>query len=133
MGVKEEIELMYRRAKGFLEAANYMLTRGIYDLAAFNSEQASQLYLKATLLELVGDYPKTHSIIALLRELRRIDEKVEGFIAENREGLHFLEDSYLTSRYFIKTFDDADGRYLVSLAGKVVNLCDRLRRSMEES
>ncbi|MGC8848924.1 MAG: HEPN domain-containing protein [Candidatus Bathyarchaeia archaeon] len=107
-----------------------MLNRGFYDLAVFNSEQASKLYLKATLLELVGDYPKTHSIITLLRELKRIDEGVEGFIAENREGLHFPEDSYLTSRYLIKEFDGEDGGYLASPAGKVVSLCDRLRRGM---
>ncbi|MEM3608403.1 MAG: HEPN domain-containing protein [Candidatus Bathyarchaeia archaeon] len=127
LGVREEVDFMRRRARGFLEAADYMLTHGLYDLAAFNSEQASQLYLKATLLELVGDYPRTHSVIALLKELRRMDEGVEEFIAENREGLHFLEDSYLTSRYFLKVFDEEDGRYLASLASKVVELCDRVR------
>jgi len=127
MGVKDEVDLMRRRARGFLEAAEYMFGRGIYDLAAFNSEQASQLYLKATLLELVGDYPKTHSIVALLKELQRLDGRVKRFIVENKEGLHFLEDAYLTSRYFVKSFDEEDGKYLVLLARKVVELCDGVR------
>ena len=118
---------MRRRARGFLEAAEYMLSRGMYDLAGFSSEQASQLYLKATLLELRGDYPKTHSIIALLKGLQRLDGRVKRFISENREGLHFLEDTYLTSRYFVKSFDEEDGRYLVLLARKVVELCDGVR------
>ncbi|MEZ0346381.1 MAG: HEPN domain-containing protein [Infirmifilum sp.] len=33
------------------------------------AEQAAQLYLKSTLLELVGDFPRTHSIIFLLGNL----------------------------------------------------------------
>jgi HEPN domain-containing protein len=91
-----------------------MLALSLYDPAAFSSEQVFQLYLKATLLELVGDYPRMHSIIALFKELRRIDEEVEEFIAENRERLNFLENTFLKSRYFLKAFDEGDGGYLLS-------------------
>lgn len=127
MGIKDEIDLMRRRAKGFLEMAELSVQRGNYDLAAFNAEQASQLYLKSVLLELIGDYPRTHSAIALLKELERIDPSVGDFLARNKRGLHNLEDSYLMSRYFYKTFDREDGEYLVSLAKEVVAVCERVR------
>lgn len=133
-GSKDEVDLMKRRAKAFIELAKYSLQRSVYDIAAFIAEQAAQLYLKATLLELIGDFPKTHSIIFLLSELKRInEEKVNEFIRENKRGLHNLEDAYLTSRYFYKIFDKEDGEYLVSLAEKVVNLCEELRHSMGKS
>jgi HEPN domain-containing protein len=79
------------------------LQRGLYDVAAFNAEQAAQLYLKATLLELVGDFPRTHSIIFLLNELKRVSSKeVEDFVKENKGGLHVLEDAYLTIQVFLQ-------------------------------
>ncbi len=64
------------------------MQKGFYDVAAFNAEQAAQLYLKTTLLELVWDLPRTHSIILLLNELKRVGGKdVEGFVKENRRSL----------------------------------------------
>lgn len=130
-GSRDEVDLIRRRARGFLEVASYSLQLGGYDVAAFNAEQAAQLYLKSVLLELVGDFPRTHSIIFLLNELGRVNEKEVGrFIAENKRGLHNLEDAYLTSRYFYKVFDKEDGEYLVSLAKKVMDFCEKLRHSM---
>jgi HEPN domain-containing protein len=129
-----EVELLKKRATSFLELARYSLQRGLYDVAAFNAEQAAQLYLKATLLELVGDFPRTHSIIFLLNELKRVSgKKVEDFVRENKRGLHVLEDAYLTSRYFYKLFDREDVEDLISLAEKVMDLCERLRRGLGES
>lgn len=128
MGVKEEAELLRKRAKVFLETSKYLVEKGDYDVAAFNAEQAAQLYLKSTLLEIIGDYPRTHSVIFLLKELERTGlEEVSKFIKENKNGLHILEDSYLTSRYFYKSFDKEDAEYLISLAEKVVMFCEDIR------
>jgi len=100
-------------------------------MAAFNAEQAAQLYLKATLLELVGDFPRTHSILYLLGELKHIsEEKVEDFIRGNKMRLHTLEDAYLTSRYFYKIFDKEDAEELIAVAEEVISLCEELRRSL---
>jgi HEPN domain-containing protein len=131
---RSEVDLMRRRAMGFLEAAKHSLRSSNYDVAAFNAEQAAQLYLKSVLLEFIGDFPRTHSLIFLLNELRRVNEKeVERFIGEKKRGLHNLEDAYLTSRYFFKMFDEEDGAYLVSLAEEVVDFCEKLRHSMGKS
>ncbi|MEM0018033.1 MAG: HEPN domain-containing protein [Candidatus Korarchaeum sp.] len=128
---REEVELMKRRALAFLDLARYSMEKGNHDIAAFNAEQSAQLYLKATLLELIGDYPRTHSIIFLLNELRRVhEEEVSSFIKENKRGLHNLEDAYLMSRYFYKSFDREDSEYLISLAERVRELCEKLRSSL---
>jgi len=133
-GSLSEIELLKRRASLFLELARYSLERGFYDMAAFNAEQAAQLYLKATLLELIGDFPRTHSILLLLGELKRVNEKdVEDFIRRNKRRLHVLEDAYLTSRYFYKFFDREDAEDLIAAAEEVVSLCEELRRSLGKS
>ncbi|MCX8183427.1 MAG: HEPN domain-containing protein [Crenarchaeota archaeon] len=134
MSARDEIILMRRRAIVFLETSKYLAGRGDYDVAAFNAEQAAQLYLKSTLLEIVGDYPRTHSIIFLLRELERIGfDEASQFIKENKSGLHTLEDSYLTSRYFYKSFDKEDAEYLISLVEKVVKLCENIRNRLGKS
>jgi len=131
---REEIELMKRRAKNFIFNARHLIEEGIYDLAAFNAEQAAQLYLKATLLELIGDYPRTHSLITLLSELRRVNEGlVTGFVRENRLKLHALEDAYLTSRYFLKEFDEEDAKKLLEISEEVIKLCEELRHKLGES
>ncbi|MEM3404118.1 MAG: HEPN domain-containing protein [Nitrososphaeria archaeon] len=128
---KDEVELIRKRATAFLDVAKYSLNQGGYDISAFSAEQAAQLSLKSTMLELIGDFPRTHSIIFLLGELRRVDEKeVDAFIQKHKRGLHNLEDAYLTSRYFYKIFDREDGEYLISLAEEVVNFCEKLRLSM---
>lgn len=131
---RDEIELMKRRARNFAFNARYLIEQRIYDLAAFNAEQAAQLYLKATLLELIGDYPRTHSLIMLLGELKRMDKDlVTGFIKENRLKLHALEDAYLTSRYFHKEFDEEDAEKLLEVSEEVIKLCEELRRKLGKS
>jgi len=130
---KEEIDLMRRRARSFASNAKHLIKEGVYDLAAFNAEQAAQLYLKATLLELIGDYPRTHSLITLLSELRRVDEDViTRFVRENRLKLHALEDAYLTSRYFVKEFDESDAEELLEISEEVIRLCEELRHKLEK-
>lgn len=106
----------------------------MHDLAAFNAEQAAQLYLKATLLELIGDYPRTHSLIALLSELKRVNKDlIIGFVKENRLKLHALEDACLTSRYFLKEFDEEDAKRLLEVLEEVIKLCEELRRKLGKS
>jgi len=118
---------MKRRARDFLENSEYLVNKGVYDLAAFNAEQAAQLRLKAALLKFIGDYPKTHSIIFLLKELGKVDRRrVEDFIKENRGMLHALEDAYLTSRYFLKSFDRDDAVELLKVSKGVFRLCEEL-------
>jgi HEPN domain-containing protein len=47
----------------------------------FNAEQAAQLYLKATLLEPVGDFPRRRSVLYLLGARREAVRKALGELA----------------------------------------------------
>lgn len=123
-----EVNVLRKRSFMFLEESKYALNRGFYDLACFLAEQALQLYLKSLLLELIGDYPRTHSIRQLLGELNRILKlhELEEFIAVNRARLLALEDAYLMSRYYIREYGKEDAEDMVKLVEELVSLIKRV-------
>ncbi len=69
---KEEVELFKGRAEAFLDSAAYNYRNRSYDLAAFNLEQAVQLFINTKLLELIGEFPRTHNLVILLKELSAV-------------------------------------------------------------
>ncbi|MEM4970736.1 MAG: HEPN domain-containing protein [Sulfolobales archaeon] len=123
-----EVEILKKRSSMFLEEAKHALDRGFYDLTCFLAEQSLQLYLKAVLLELVGDYPRTHSIRHLLGELNRVlkSQDLEGFVAANRSRLLALEDAYIMSRYYIREYEREDAEDMVKLVEEVLSLLKRI-------
>ncbi len=97
----EEIEILRERSEKFLKNGEDLLKKGVYDLAAFNIQQSVELYLKYKLFVLSGDYPKTHSLKKLLKEIGKVTEKLEevrSFVEEHVDGLSNLENAYITSR-----------------------------------
>jgi HEPN domain-containing protein len=106
---REEEERLLKRSRDFLETAEYQITKGFYDLAAFSLEQALQLFLKAKVLAEGVDYPRTHSVRALLEILSEIvpenkKSKVKGVLENYLLELGVLEDAYITSRYVMREF-----------------------------
>jgi HEPN domain-containing protein len=106
---REEEERLLKRSRDFLETAEYQITKGFYDLAAFSLEQALQLFLKAKVLTEGVDYPRTHSVRALLEILSEIvpenkKSKVKGVLENYLLELGVLEDAYITSRYVMREF-----------------------------
>lgn len=71
------LTLALMRDPAFYETALMQIDRGFYDLAAFSLEQALQLSLKAHLLKLGVDYPRTHSVRKLLRMIYRVTGRKE--------------------------------------------------------
>ncbi len=69
MSKREEIMYLVERSRRFYESSSILAERGFYDLAVFCLEQSLQLYLKAVLLELGIDYPRSHSVRKLLEIL----------------------------------------------------------------
>lgn len=106
---REEEEHLLKRSRNFLETAEYQISKGFYDLAAFSLEQALQLFLKAKILAEGVDYPRTHSVRVLL-------EILSDLVSENKKTgvkeildkylleLSVLEDAYITSRYIMREF-----------------------------
>jgi len=121
-----EVGKFKEKADAFLDTAIYNFEKGRYDLAAFNIEQAVQLYIKTKLLELLGEFPRTHSLVALLRELSRVfkEEEVERFRKENIGMLTKLSDVYITSRYYTREFYEEEVKELIEFAYKVRRLLE---------
>ena len=122
----EEVGKFKEKADAFLDTAIYNFEKGRYDLAAFNIEQAVQLYIKTKLLELLGEFPRTHSLVTLLRELSRVfkEEEVERFRKENIGMLTKLSDVYITSRYYTREFYKDEVKELIEFAYKVRRLLE---------
>ncbi|MEM4700069.1 MAG: HEPN domain-containing protein [Candidatus Nezhaarchaeales archaeon] len=106
MTKRDEVSSLLERSRRFYESALLQIERGFYDLAMFSFEQSLQLFLKAALLSLGVDYPRTHSIRRLLELVHELtgDEGVKGLWAEYSVELALLEDAYITSRYVPRDF-----------------------------
>ncbi len=101
-----------RRARAFLENAEYLYSRDVFDIAVFNLEQAVQLLLKYRLLIVAGDYPRTHSVRRLFRLLLEYvrDSDLESFYLENINVVGDLESAYIAARYLPVEFEECEGR-----------------------
>lgn len=124
MSKKEEEENLLRRSERFMETADYQLKRGFYDLAVFSLEQALQLFLKAKLLANGVDYPRTHSVRALLEALMEVAQEERSAIKHILDtylmDLGVLEDAYITSRYVMRDFRREEAERLARVVREVM-------------
>jgi len=112
--------LLKRRAMGFLEAAKADFARGDYGLTLFHVEQFLQLCFKYLLYRKIGDYPKTYSLIRLIRDVVKVygDERLREFYEGNLEALYLLEEAYIASRYLPRQYDS-------EIAGRMLKFAER--------
>jgi len=101
-----EYESLLERSRRFCETASMQVERGFYDLAVFSLEQGLQLFLKAYLLKLGADYPRTHSVRKLLELIYKIsgNEAISDLLRKFSVELGALEDAYITSRYVSRSY-----------------------------
>ncbi len=100
-----------RRAEKFLNLSEFAFSQKDWEMSAFLSEQAAQLFLKSYLFDHIGEYPKTHSLRFLLRYVGRIKKKedeVEKFIKENSTVLSALELAYIGARYLPHEYEESE-------------------------
>lgn len=95
--------------------AKELFDKGVYDLAAFNIEQYCQLILKYKLLVKTGTYPRTHSILRLIRELSKITREVE-FLLNDIVMLTKIEDAYIGSRCLPRRYERAEVEAILRFA-----------------
>lgn len=100
----DEAEILRVRANEFLMNAEDLFNKGFFDLAAFSIEQYCQLIIKYKLLVKVGYYPRTHSLISLIRELLKIIPQVNVLLEEDEIILTKIEDAYIGSRYLPRRY-----------------------------
>ena len=118
-----------------MEDALHDLKEGHYDLAAFHSEQAVQLYLKAMILRLSGEERRGHEIRELLAELafslelegfNEQAEKLKELARRYRRGLKELEEAYYEARYKPIPYKREEAEELVQVAEEVVKRLEEL-------
>jgi HEPN domain-containing protein len=128
---KEEVELFLKRAKNFLEGAKERFSKDDWDLACFMAEQSVQLYLKATILEKSGEFPRTHSIRKLFSILSNIYNNKE--IIFDRKALLFLESAYLNTRYINFSYYEEDAEEMLKITEEVLEIVRNVRNNEESS
>ncbi len=122
---KDEVDLFLKRSNNFLEAAHERFQKKDWDLTCFFSEQAIQLYLKAALLELSGEFPRSHSIRQLIATLSQFSvNKIES----DRKSLRFIEDAYFNARYLDYIYEKDDASDALQIVGKLKKYVDQVRK-----
>ena len=120
----EEYNYLLERSRRFLITAEMQIERGFYDLAIYSLEQALQLYLKACLLKLGVDYPRTHSVRRLLELIYRLtgSEGIKRVLVDYAIELGVLEDAYITSRYIAREYSEGEARRVYQVVGEVMKI-----------
>ena len=114
----EEAEILKERAYASLRNAKRLFEEEEYDLSAFNLVQFCQLLLKYKLLVKTGTYPRTHSLVRILRELNAAypGKNLSSFIESEILYLTKMEDVYVVSRYLPRRFERREVEQLLAFA-----------------
>ena len=133
----EKVELLKFRSKRFLDVGVELLRREVLDLAAFNVQQSCQLRVKATLLRLLGEIPRVHSVRELLGTLsakleeagfRDVSSNVKDFTRAYRDFLFNIDSVYTMSRYSFFTYTASDVEEMVQTCLELHKLLDEVER-----
>ena len=77
-----------------LDTAKYLLDGQRYDAACFTAQQTAEKALKAVLIWLAGDKPRTHVIAELLKQVGAHQD-----LPPELRDLRMLDTFYVSSRY----------------------------------
>ena len=124
---KEEIELFLKRARNFMDGAKERFQKEDWDLTCFMAEQSVLILLKAIILEMGGEIPKTHSIRKLFGILYHLTK--DEVFKYDRKALIFLESAYLNSRYFSFVYEKEDAKEALKIAEEVKDLAESVRNN----
>ena len=116
-----EAQVLRERAENFLQNAEDLYNKGIYDLAAFSLEQHCQLLLKFKLLLKTGIYPRINSLIGLIRELYRFSSEI-GVLIEDDDNVIYLtkiEDFYIGARYLPRRLERIEVKNTIEFVKRV--------------
>ncbi len=123
--------LLWKRAERFLARAMRDYEERDYDGACFNSEQAVQLAIKATLYRIFGERLRIHSSKTLLSCLRNLlyqgnredlAKIVDDLVSRYRRELELLEESYIEGRYGEFEYLEKQGRTCIDTAKKMLEV-----------
>ena len=89
-------EIWLKYASDDLQSAEVLLKEGIYNMVCFHSQQAIEKLFKSFIATYYQEIPRIHNLI----RLHKICEDLHGSqLNLDEEGLIFLNDVYIDSRY----------------------------------
>ncbi|WP_245522565.1 HEPN domain-containing protein [Vulcanisaeta distributa] len=120
-----------RRAEEYMVVAWVSFERSFYNAAAVNAEIAAQLSIKALLIKLGIEPPRTHNIRSLLGLVANqlggnAGEEVRAFVSNNRRELIILEDSRSLGQYGMLSVDRDRAEIALRTAESIIELVRRL-------
>jgi len=127
--------LLRRRAESMFRLAEKLLNEGEYDLAVFNAEYATQLYVKSILYRLSEEEWRGHSVRILLGVLaleaesgglKEMSRKVIDFTRRHRRWLAELDEAHTRSIYGIFEYSRDQATALVNIAKSVIELIKKV-------
>ncbi|MHA1911599.1 MAG: HEPN domain-containing protein [Candidatus Kariarchaeaceae archaeon] len=124
MSHSDEVNLLLKRGKNFLEGAKQRFDCDDWDLTCFLAEQSVNLFLKAKILEFTGTTPKIHSLRQLISI---VNTATEADINYERNQLVFLEGAYLTSRYMNFIYEKEDEERAIIIAEELTSLVKNIK------
>lgn len=94
-------EYLKENALDFFKLAEYSLKNEMLNLSLFNMEQAIQLACKYKLFTLTGNFPHTHDIIYLLREIVKLtnNANLDKLLKNEITTLTLIQNAYISARY----------------------------------
>lgn len=122
-------DFLKTRAEEFLTTADYHFQKEMYHLAAFDLEQACQLYLKYTLFLKLKQFPPTHSLRELLKGVGKAfgkEKAIKEIIQKNLHLIADLEQAYLTSRYLPAEFTKEQIRQMRDFVKELIGFLKRI-------
>lgn len=107
MAAKEKASQCFRvhfsKAVSFLSIARNLSSNGCDEITVFMLHQAAELTLRAVIMAIIQTDLKTHSILELLKNCRRITGGFRSVLSSENSGdmrlIKILENAYLHSRY----------------------------------
>lgn len=135
----ERVDTIKERAAAFLGLARELVDRGRLDIASFNVHQACQLRVKASVLRLLGEMPRIHSIRELLGVLAKVLEELDyveasgrvvDFARGNREILIDIESAYTESRYGLCAATRRSVDMMIRVAEDLFSLLEEVEESV---
>ncbi|PSN83978.1 hypothetical protein B9P99_01180 [Candidatus Marsarchaeota G1 archaeon OSP_B] len=121
-------ELLLNRSLGYLEEAEHAFSKGHVDVCAVNAEIAAQLALKAFIVKLGYEPPRTHEIRKLLGEISRITDlqDVKVFATKHKNELIILEDARRIGQYGELPLDQERAEITLKTARAVIELVKKI-------
>jgi HEPN domain-containing protein len=112
-------EFLKERGSRFYEEAKGDFEKGYYDFCLFHTEQMLQLLLKHAIATKTDDFPRTHSLSRLFKE-------VGSLYGKNISTITALEQAYTGARYIDIEFDKEIAEEVLKFGEKFLNLFEEL-------